>query len=872
MQNPSCPHPDELSAYALGTLNAAVADQLADHIEHCASCEETLQNLDGTVDSVLSELRQPAVASPFADEAAYQQVLSVVEAFSNEPSLDALRRDWTTTGAEGDFPQLRDYRILAKLGQGGMGAVYKALHTRLEKIVAIKVLSVSLLSNAHAIDRFSREMKAIGRLEHPNLIRAHDAGEFEGRHFLVMEYVNGVDLSELTRSLGRLPIPEACELIRQAALGLEYAHQQGLVHRDIKPSNLILSTDGQVKILDMGLALLNHRDDPICELTSTGQIMGTVDYMAPEQGGDTHHVDIRADIYSLGATLCKLLTGQTPFANPAHTTLMQKLTALATQQPVPLRERRPDVPAALAEIVDGMLARLPERRYATPLAVAHALQPYCRGADLHRLNPGSTTTQADFSASDASVVDAPTQLVTTADTDPSVAGSLAVTRIGSSTGGPHRPRGWLKWSAFGAVALLAGFILYLTTPEGATVRVEISDPQTQAVFDGTGLLITSAQNDQAPIRVKVGTSQVKEGARELGDVKHTLHITRGDTELITPEFELKRRGETLIKIELVGNSLRATSDGQILGEKPITPQPAPSVATTKPARLGYESPEFAKWVDHVRAMPAEEQAAAVVKKIKELNPKYEGEPTYHIHDNQLWGFTVFTDQVTDLSPVRAFPHLTTLSCNGSQTEQGMLEDLSPLAGLKLTLLNCSNSRVADLSALRGMPLKELYCGNAPVVSLEPLRGAPLHTLWCYITKITDLSGIEGMQLVSISFHNNPPLKDLSPLKGMPLKYVSVYATSISDLSPLAGAPIEILECGNTSIADLTPIRGMKLKALYCSNSKVTEFSMVREMPLESIGATFDLARDSELLQSISTLRTINDKPAAEFWEDAKKAP
>jgi len=178
-----------------------------------------------------------------------------------------------------------------------MGTVWKARHRRLHRHVAVKFLPKERVGDAQAIARFEREMAAVGELDHPHLVRAHDADETEGQPFLVMEYVEGIDLSALGARLERLPIAEACEAIRQAALGLQYAHEHGLVHRDIKPSNLMLTRDGQVKILDLGLALLQISEMGRGELISTGQTMGTADYMAPEQVDDRHSVDIRADIH-----------------------------------------------------------------------------------------------------------------------------------------------------------------------------------------------------------------------------------------------------------------------------------------------------------------------------------------------------------------------------------------------------------------------------------------------------------------------------------------------------------------------------------------------------------------------------------------------
>src|SRR5262249_10843983 len=269
----------------------------------------------------------------------------------------------------------------------------------------LKVLPAERLADPQAVTRFEREMRAGGKLQHPNIVAAHDAGEIDGTHYLVMELVEGADLASLGRDRGPLPIAQACQLDRQAALGLAHAHQHGLVHRDIKPSNLMLARAAQsgapptVKVLDLGLALLNDGHvEAAGELTSTGQVMGTIDYMAPEQGTDTHMVDIRADIYSLGATLYKLLTGQVPFAGAQYDTAVKKLMALATKDPPPLESLRRACPPALATLVHQMLGKNPDSRPASPATLAAILEPFARGAKLRALLDPSFMTDLDSSA------------------------------------------------------------------------------------------------------------------------------------------------------------------------------------------------------------------------------------------------------------------------------------------------------------------------------------------------------------------------------------------------------------------------------------------------------------------------------------------
>ena len=227
---------------------------------------------------------------------------------------------------------LGNYKILDKLGQGGMGMVLKAEHQRMGRLVALKVLSPTVTKNADAVLRFQREVRAAAKLEHSNIVTAYDADEASGTHFLVMQFVDGRDLSQVVKQKGAMPFDKAVNCVLQAARGLEYAHSQGVVHRDIKPANLLLDRTGTVKILDMGLARLDNASaGEQAELTGTGQIMGTIDYMAPEQALNTKDADARSDIYSLGITLWYLMTGRAAYDGE---TLTSKLLA-HQQAPIP---------------------------------------------------------------------------------------------------------------------------------------------------------------------------------------------------------------------------------------------------------------------------------------------------------------------------------------------------------------------------------------------------------------------------------------------------------------------------------------------------------------------------------------------------------
>lgn len=255
---------------------------------------------------------------------------------------------------------LGNYIILDRIGRGGMGIVYKARHRHLGHIVALKMLAPDVMKSKAALPRFQREVRAAGRLNHPNLVNAYDADQIDNTHFLILEYVRGVDLGKWVRERGPMPVDQAIKCIHQAALGLGYAHTQGIIHRDIKPSNILLGTDGVVKVLDMGLARLDEPEDDRNQLTRVGQILGTVDFMAPEQAIDNRKTDPRVDIYSLGATLWFLLTRHTMYDGE---TPIQRLLA-HREEPIPsLVAACPTASHEVEAIFTKMVAKDPSDRY-----------------------------------------------------------------------------------------------------------------------------------------------------------------------------------------------------------------------------------------------------------------------------------------------------------------------------------------------------------------------------------------------------------------------------------------------------------------------------------------------------------------------------
>ncbi len=361
--NSNCPEPQKLRAFVFGQLTEESLESVSSHVQQCPACEKTVAALRETTDTDAGKapdaLPRDEVAERPSDKSSPAEQKPATEALGATASF---QNPLSTAGA--DAREFDEYLLMGKLGEGGMGVVYKAQHRRMHRLVAIKMLPPTTMKSPEAIQRFYREVEAAAKLMHPNIVTAFDAGECQGTHYLVMEYVEGQDLAKIVKQHGPLPVQKAVDYVLQTARGLQYAHGKGVVHRDIKPGNLLLDKKGTVKILDMGLARLEAtaaRDDSGGErLTQSGQMMGTCEYMAPEQALDTHTADARSDIYSLGCTLYRLLIGQPPY----HGDTLMKVLLAHRELPIPsLRQLRQDVPEQLDAVFQKMMAKEPEDRY-----------------------------------------------------------------------------------------------------------------------------------------------------------------------------------------------------------------------------------------------------------------------------------------------------------------------------------------------------------------------------------------------------------------------------------------------------------------------------------------------------------------------------
>ena len=379
-----CPDKETLFGYVVGTIAEDAAEAVAAHLLACRLCEQTVEALEGLSDTVVSALQQAAPGDAYAEEPACRQLVEQLQALrvGGPDVVSPVANAWPPPVTATHERETGGLRTAEEVGPGrhghGLPGAARATQARGGAQGAARQPP-----GEPRCDYAVRAGGGSGRAAGPPPHRARlDAREVDGIRFLVMEHVDGLDLAEVVARCGPLSVADACEAARQAALGLECSEEHGLVHRDIKPSNLMLSAEGHIKILDLGLAQFQEVAALESGVTGIGQVMGTPDYMSPEQALESHTVDIRTDIYSLGCTLYYLLAGQPPFSGSQYDTLLKKVTGHLRDAVPSIAAVRPDLPRPLVALLERMLAKDTSQRVARPSEVVSALAPLCAGSKL----------------------------------------------------------------------------------------------------------------------------------------------------------------------------------------------------------------------------------------------------------------------------------------------------------------------------------------------------------------------------------------------------------------------------------------------------------------------------------------------------------
>ncbi len=468
-----CPPPSSLRSLSAGHLSERDSDTMFGHIDQCDNCRNALHSIQDDQDWLIDSLRSPSAANEFENEPGYRSALARALG-----AIEHLNPEYGDLSIDPQLPKnIGEYELIRLLGRGGMGRVYLARHSKLGREVALKLIANHRLNSPHATSRFEVEMRAVGQLNHPNIVTAFDAREINGTAVLVTEFIEGLDLAEIINRTGQLSIADACEIGRVVVQALEHIAKQGLVHRDIKPSNIMVSSEGQLKILDLGLARYLHNNDT-AGMTGTGQIMGTIDYAAPEQIQGSQKVDFRSDFYSLGCTLYHALTGHPPFDSHLHQTPYAKMTAQVSQTPPSLLTVLPDAPKPLAKLVDAMLAKDPNQRPQSVSEITSQLGPHFEKSDLRSLVAHAKNCEA------RSPVAKPRATSVSTDTAPKTSAFY------------KRPiPAWIAVAAgfFGVtLGILLGILIVIKLPDGSTIFMDAPNGTSVAIRDSNNSAIVPA--------------------------------------------------------------------------------------------------------------------------------------------------------------------------------------------------------------------------------------------------------------------------------------------------------------------------------------------------------------------------------------------
>lgn len=848
-------------------------------------------------------------------------------------TLSDVTREFPPTPAPPDVRVLGHFDVLETIGRGGFGVVVKAFDRKLQRIVAIKLMSAEMAATSPARKRFVREARAAAAVRHENVVHIYTVEE-QPRPYLVMEYVPGGSLQQHLDRVGPLEVAEVLRLGGQLARGLAAAHATGLVHRDVKPANVLLEPGNppQAKLTDFGIALA--ADD--ASLTQSGVVMGTPMYMAPEQANG-ERVDHRADLFSLGSVLYTMVCGRPPFR---ATNSLAVLKRVAEGTPRPVEEVMPGTPRWLSDVIAKLHARNPANRFQSAAEVAAILESCQAALELGRpIRPaGGTRGRATWKRSIGAVsAFACVALVAVAAFLPSTPGNPPPTGPGTTPTTPtpepvpppaadpkpdrytnavgiefvRVPAGKSKLGGTGGAAGREVEVRYdfymgkyeVTREEWEAVMGPRTDPSR---YSRTGehaaavAAVPDADFKRFPVD-GVAWNDCQDFLRRLNQkVKETGWVYRLPT---TTEWEYACRNGP-------GQPDAALGCDYYAGEPATTLRPDQAnlleAGLNRPCRVGSYAPNRLGLHDlHGNVFEFLDDLGGENRDGRLLAGGFWSDPPFHSSrarergcanpEHRLNGgglrlvrvpaenattprqqFEAFAADLRRANPdFKAI--LRPVFANDRITELFVTDargitDISPLRQLRdLHNLNAPHGQFSDLSPLSGLPLRCLAIDNNWILrDLSPLKGMRIEWMALWGFQGNDLSPLEGMPLKYLNCGGGQRKLDLSPLRGMPLRGLCLNCTLVDDLTPLTGLPLDELLIQETLVRDLTPLRGMKLRKLCGAGSGVTDLGALRGMPLVELSCNFDPSRDADIIRDFPALDLINGKSPIEFWNEVEK--
>ena len=510
-----CPPKSKLNSLSLGLLSDDESGDLLRHLDDCNTCQLEIQSIDSKDDTLLKQIKGSAQSESTVD---YESESECQRA--GVKALAAIGAGLTdSASSQFDMPeQIGDYEIVSKLGRGGMGQVFLGRHTKLGRSVAIKCIAKHRLFDDSANDRFAAEMKFVGGLTHPNIVQAFDARESDGMAVLVTELIDGLNVKEVVKRLGALEVGDACQVALAICKALDYVHAQGMIHRDVKPSNIMIDINGHVKLLDLGLARQQSSDGGQ-ELTATGQAIGTVDYVAPEQIVGGRDVDHRSDIYGLGCTLYKMLTGNAPFETSDYPTTLTKLNAHANDLPRPVGDII-ELPVKLKKLLHRMLQKSPTERPQTFEEIQTVLSTFAAKSDLKKLVTLAIESEGETQQ------------------QPATSPRRTKTK-------PSRRWPWMTAIAAGLVGIVFGCLMGITLtvkkPNGESANITVPNGASAEIDSDGNITVTLADGSSQVIdKAKVKSGEiitVPDDATTAVDSDGNVTISHGEQQVELPTVD-----------------------------------------------------------------------------------------------------------------------------------------------------------------------------------------------------------------------------------------------------------------------------------------------------------------------------------------------